>query len=190
MIIIIFSDAQTSFDQDWANKTITDAGWTEAASSTGVMAYKLLSQTDESDDIDRTQVRTSTSFNAVFWSLILSLHVITGILWSPWLIKIYRLLRRCKIWRLFRKLCRPLASGSWLTISSRLNALGVYLIIGSLDPPFSRSRSVFNKRQEFNRENTVLFYLVFFQNPAWVITLVNNPKCGLLLEQLLWYSRD
>lgn len=74
MIIIIFSDAQTSFDQDWANKTITDAGWTEAASSTGVMAYKLLSQTDESDNIDRTQVRTSTSFN------FLSLHKITGIL--------------------------------------------------------------------------------------------------------------
>lgn len=167
MIIIIFSDAQTSFDQDWANKTITDAGWTEAASSTGVMAYKLLSQTDESDNIDRTQVRTSTSFN------FLSLHKITGILWSPWLIEIYRLLHRCKIWRLFRKLCRPLASGSWLTISSRLNALGVYLIIGSSDPPFSRSRSVFNKRQEFNRENTVLFYLVFFQNFAWVITLVN-----------------
>ena len=66
MIIIILLDAQTSFDQDWVNKTITDAGWTEAASSTGVMAYKLLSQTDESDDIDRTQVRTSTPFNAVF----------------------------------------------------------------------------------------------------------------------------
>ncbi|PFX16832.1 Protein patched-like 2 [Stylophora pistillata] len=51
------NDTQTSFDQDWADKTITYDGWTEAASSTGVMAYKLLSQTDESDNIDRTKVR-------------------------------------------------------------------------------------------------------------------------------------
>ena len=51
-------DTQTSFDQDWANKTITYAGWNENASSTGVMAFKLLSQNDSSEKIDRSKVRS------------------------------------------------------------------------------------------------------------------------------------
>ncbi|KAL9951680.1 hypothetical protein ACROYT_G044398 [Oculina patagonica] len=52
------NDTQTSFDQDWANKFITESGWKENASSTGVMAYKLLSQDDSCDKIDRSKVRS------------------------------------------------------------------------------------------------------------------------------------
>ncbi|KAJ7372963.1 Protein patched 1 [Desmophyllum pertusum] len=52
------NDTQTSFDQDWANEFITFAGWNESASSTGVIAYKLLSQKDNTDVIDKSKVRS------------------------------------------------------------------------------------------------------------------------------------
>ena len=51
-------DTQVSFDQDWANNSITSFGWCKNATSAGVIAYKLLSQNDSSDKIDSSKVGT------------------------------------------------------------------------------------------------------------------------------------
>ena len=51
-----FLDIQTAFNQEWANKTITYSGWKENATDNGVIAFKLLSQTGNGDEIDRSTV--------------------------------------------------------------------------------------------------------------------------------------
>ena len=56
-------DTQTSFNQDWGNKYITYAGWNDSASGNGVIAYKLLSQNDSTDKIDRSKVSIATKFS-------------------------------------------------------------------------------------------------------------------------------
>ena len=56
-------DTQASFNQDWENRYITFAGWNDSASSIGVIAYKLLSQNDSTDKIDRSKVSTATEFS-------------------------------------------------------------------------------------------------------------------------------
>lgn len=53
-------DIQTAFNQEWANKTITYSGWKENATDNGVIAFKLLSQTGNGDEIDRSKVRNYT----------------------------------------------------------------------------------------------------------------------------------
>lgn len=61
-MLVVCLDTQTSFDQDWASKSITYSGWNDSASSTGVIAYKLLSQNDSTDKIDRTKVSMAAKF--------------------------------------------------------------------------------------------------------------------------------
>ena len=55
-------DTQATFNQDWENRYITFAGWNDSASSIGVIAYKLLSQNDSSDKIDRSKVSIVRNF--------------------------------------------------------------------------------------------------------------------------------
>ena len=52
----MYVDTQVSFDQDWANNSITYDRWYDNATSAGVIAYKLLSQNDSSDKIDSLKV--------------------------------------------------------------------------------------------------------------------------------------
>ena len=48
---------QDSFDRDVAAGSITTAGWTHNTSDEGVLAYKLLAQTGDTDNpFDRTKV--------------------------------------------------------------------------------------------------------------------------------------
>ena len=55
-VIVVCVETQVSFDQDWANNSITYADWFDNATSAGVIAYKLLSQNDSSDKIDSSKV--------------------------------------------------------------------------------------------------------------------------------------
>lgn len=57
MLFIKFVGLQKAFDKDWARKCINQEGWLACASENGILGYKLLVQTGNSDNpIDKSLV--------------------------------------------------------------------------------------------------------------------------------------
>lgn len=55
---------QKAFDKDWANKCITQEGWISCATEHGILGYKLLVQTGNSDNpIDKSLVHNARLVN-------------------------------------------------------------------------------------------------------------------------------
>lgn len=55
-VTLLFTGLQDAFDKDWEKGDITYEGWTKNASDDGVIAYKLLAQTGEKEQINRSIV--------------------------------------------------------------------------------------------------------------------------------------
>lgn len=61
-VFFFYVGLQDAFDRDWAQGTITYDGWLKNASNDGVMAYKLLAQTGEKEDVNKSIVRIHSCF--------------------------------------------------------------------------------------------------------------------------------
>lgn len=57
ILLISLQGLQEAFDNDYANGTFRNGGWWNNASDSGILAYKLLAQTGNTDhSVDETQV--------------------------------------------------------------------------------------------------------------------------------------